>query len=179
MARHPFYDRPSPLTLGLHVTLDTGTGCVHTAPGHGREDYEVGLKYGLDIYSPLDDAGRFLPTVEFFAGLTVTEANPKVIEKLKEKGALLQEGKIQHSYPHCWRCKNPVIFRATTQWFISMEKNDLRKRALESIDKDVQWIPAWGRDRIYNMIESRPDWCISRQRQWGVPILALRCEDCG
>ena len=178
-ARHPFYDRQSPLTLGLHVTLDTGTGCVHTAPGHGREDYEVGLKYGLDIYSPLDDAGRFLPTVEFFAGLTVTEANPRVIEKLKEKGALLQEGKIRHSYPHCWRCKNPVIFRATTQWFISMEKNDLRARALESIDKDVEWIPAWGRDRIYNMIESRPDWCISRQRQWGVPILALRCEDCG
>ncbi|MDR2054576.1 MAG: isoleucine--tRNA ligase [Desulfovibrio sp.] len=178
-AGHPFYDRPSPLTLGLHVTLDTGTGCVHTAPGHGREDYEIGLKYGLDIYSPLDDGGCFLPTVPFFAGLNVLEANPLVVEKLAEAGALLWRGKLAHSYPHCWRCKNPVIFRATTQWFISMEKNGLRRRALKLINDDVRWIPAWGRERIHNMIESRPDWCISRQRQWGVPILALLCEDCG
>ena len=179
LARHPFYSRDSLLTLGSHVTLDAGTGCVHTAPGHGREDYEVGLKYNLDILSPLDDSGRFLPDVEFFAGQSVHEANAAVIEKLKEKGALVQAGEIAHSYPHCWRCKKPVIFRATTQWFISMEANGLREKALKAIDSQVQWLPAWGRDRIYNMIEARSDWCISRQRQWGVPIVALKCGHCG
>lgn len=178
-ARHPFYDRVSPLILGDHVTLEAGTGCVHTAPGHGREDYEVALKYGLDVYSPLDDDGRFLESVGFFAGMHVFEANPKVIEKLQEVGALLAQGKISHSYPHCWRCKSPVIFRATTQWFIGMEKTALRQRALDAIRNDVRWVPAWGQERIYNMIEFRPDWCISRQRQWGVPILALLCESCG
>lgn len=178
-ARHPFYDRPSPLILGGHVTLDAGTGCVHTAPGHGREDYEAGLKYGLDIYSPLNDEGRFLDSVPFFAGLNIFEANPRVIEKLREVGNLPAQGTITHSYPHCWRCKKPVIFRATTQWFIGMDKNDLRRRTLEAIRNDVRWIPSWGEERIYNMIESRPDWCISRQRQWGVPIPALLCESCG
>ena len=178
-ARHPFYDRASLIILGDHVNLDAGTGCVHTAPGHGREDYEVGLKYGLDAYSPLDDEGRFLPAVQYFAGLNVFDANPVVIEKLREVGNLLAERKITHSYPHCWRCKSPVIFRATTQWFISMDANDLRKRALSAIRNDVKWVPSWGEERIYNMIESRPDWCISRQRLWGVPILALICEDCG
>ena len=143
-ARHPFYDRSSLVILGDHVTLEAGTGCVHTAPGHGREDYEVGLKYGLEAYSPLDDEGRFLPAVQYFAGLNVFEANPAVIEKLKETGNLLAERKITHSYPHCWRCKSPVIFRATTQWFISMDANDLRKRALSAIRNDVKWVPAWG-----------------------------------
>lgn len=179
LARHPFYDRDSRVVLGNHVTLDAGTGCVHTAPGHGREDYEVGQKYGLEVLAPLDDSGCFLPSVELVGGRNINDANPEIVEILRQRGALLFAGKISHSYPHCWRCKKPVIFRATTQWFISMEANDLRGKALRAIDQDVRWIPAWGRDRIYNMIESRPDWCISRQRQWGVPIIALKCGHCG
>lgn len=179
VAQHPFYDRKSPVILGAHVTLDAGTGLVHTAPGHGREDYEAGLKYGLDPFSPLDDSGRYLPVVEYFSGQNVFEANPEIIKKLDECGNLLKNDNMVHSYPHCWRCKKPVIFRATTQWFIGMETNDLRKKALDDIDNQVHWIPAWGRERIHNMIEFRPDWCISRQRQWGVPIMALICENCG
>ncbi|SKA71400.1 isoleucine--tRNA ligase [Desulfobaculum bizertense] len=178
-ATHCFYDRDSLMVLADYVTLESGTGCVHTAPGHGPDDYMTGYRYGLEIYSPLNDEGRFLPTVEFFGGLTVDDANPKVIEKLEEVGNLLAQQKISHSYPHCWRCKKPVIYRATTQWFISMENNALRKKSLKAIDEDVQWIPAWGRGRIHNMVEMRPDWCISRQRTWGVPITALLCEDCG
>ncbi|BBD07749.1 isoleucine--tRNA ligase [Desulfovibrio ferrophilus] len=177
-ATHPFYDRESTLILGNHVTLESGTGCVHTAPGHGREDYDVALKYDIEVLSPLDDQGRFLPSVEFFAGMRVDESNPHVIAKVKELGRLLAQENISHSYPHCWRCKEPVIYRATTQWFISMERNDLRKKALKAISNDVRWIPSWGRERIFNMIESRPDWCISRQRNWGVPIVALLCKDC-
>lgn len=177
-ARHPFYDRASPLVLATHVTLEAGTGFVHTAPGHGREDYDTGMQYGLEIYSPMDDDGRFLDSVPFFGGLTVWEANPKVIEKLRETGALMAAANITHSYPHCWRCKSPVIFRATTQWFILMEVDGLREKALAAIRNDVDWIPSWGEARIYSMIENRPDWCISRQRTWGVPIIALLCEGC-
>jgi isoleucyl-tRNA synthetase len=179
ISRHPFYHRDSPVVLGKHVTLDAGTGIVHTAPGHGREDYDMGLENNLEILSPLDEDGRFLDSVEFFAGKTVFEANPLVIRKLTEQGNLITEGKISHTYPHCWRCKQPVIFRATTQWFISMDANNLRSRSLQAIRKDVRWIPSWGEERIYSMIEHRPDWCISRQRTWGVPIVALLCESCG
>jgi isoleucyl-tRNA synthetase len=179
VAEHPIYGRPSPLVLAEYVTLETGTGCVHTAPGHGQEDYETGLRYGLEVYAPLDDQGRFLPSVEFFAGQTVFEANPKVIDKLSGLGALLAHERITHAYPHCWRCKKPVIFRATTQWFISMQHNSLRDKTVQAIDRDVRWIPSWGQLRIRNMIAHRPDWCISRQRSWGVPIIALLCADCG
>jgi isoleucyl-tRNA synthetase len=175
--RHPLYERDAIIVLGRHVTLDAGTGCVHTAPGHGREDFDVGLEYGLEAYSPVDDRGRFTSEVEFFQGQSVFSANPHISAKLREIGALVQEGRFVHSYPHCWRCKQPVIFRATPQWFISMDKNGLRRKSLEAIDR-VQWIPAWGRERIYGMIENRPDWCVSRQRAWGVPITVCYCEKC-
>ena len=177
-ARHPLYERDSLIVLAPYVTLEAGTGCVHTAPGHGREDYETGLKYGLDIYSPLDDAGRFSEDVALFAGMNVFDANAEVNRKLQEAGALLKEEAITHEYPHCWRCKRPVIFRSTEQWFISMARNDLRKKALEAIRR-VQWIPSWGEERIYGMIEGRPDWCVSRQRAWGVPLTLFYCEKCG
>lgn len=175
--KHPFYERDSLIILGDHVTLEAGSGCVHTAPGHGREDYEVGLQYGLDAYSPVDDAGKFGDDVEFFKEQFVFKANPAIIEKLIEKNALLAQQSMNHSYPHCWRCKRPVIFRATPQWFISMEKTDLRRKSLEEIDR-VEWIPHWGRERIYGMIENRPDWCVSRQRAWGVPIAVFTCQKC-
>ena len=177
-ARHPFYDRYSVILLGEHVTLEAGTGCVHTAPGHGQDDYEMALKFGLDIYNPVDNRGRYLSDLPFFGGQFVFDANKEVIAKLIEVEALVGQGIVSHSYPHCWRCKKPIIFRATEQWFISMQQNNLRQKALEAID-NVQWIPKWGKERIYGMIENRPDWCVSRQRSWGVPITAFACTACG
>jgi isoleucyl-tRNA synthetase len=175
--RHPFLDRDSLIILASYVTLDTGTGCVHTAPGHGQEDYESGVEYGLDIYSPVDDDGRFTKDVLFFAGQFVFDANDAVNKKLAEVGALLKEEMYEHSYPHCWRTNDPIIFRATEQWFISMDKKGLRGNALKAIN-EVIWIPPWGRDRIYGMVENRPDWCVSRQRAWGIPITVFYCESC-
>jgi isoleucyl-tRNA synthetase len=175
--RHPFLDRNSVILLASYVTLDAGTGCVHTAPGHGQEDYESGVQYGLEIYSPVDDDGRFTKDVLFFAGQFVFDANDAVNKKLAEVGALLREEMMVHSYPHCWRTNDPIIFRATEQWFISMDKKGLRQNALKSIN-EVTWIPPWGRDRIYGMIENRPDWCVSRQRVWGIPIAVFYCSAC-
>jgi isoleucyl-tRNA synthetase len=175
--RHPFLDRDSLIILASYVTLDAGTGCVHTAPGHGQEDYESGVQYGLDVYSPVDDDGRFTQDVPFFAGQFVFDANKAVSQKLAEVGALLREEMMVHSYPHCWRTNDPIIFRATEQWFISMDKKGLRKNALRSIN-EVTWIPPWGKDRIYGMIANRPDWCVSRQRAWGIPITVFYCSTC-
>ncbi len=178
VARHPWIDRNSPIVLGDHVTLEAGTGLVHTAPGHGQEDAEVGRRYGLDVYAPVDDRGCFLPEVELFGGLEVFAADKRIIEHLAARGRLLAAESLTHSYPHCWRCRRPVIFRATEQWFVSMESRGLRGRALAAID-EVRWLPAWGRERIRGMVATRPDWCVSRQRAWGVPIVALRCDQCG
>ncbi|MBN1573151.1 MAG: isoleucine--tRNA ligase [Deltaproteobacteria bacterium] len=177
-AKHPLYDRESVLILADYVTLDAGTGAVHTAPGHGQDDYFSGQKYGLEAYAPVDDLGKFTDDVQYFAGKFVFDANEDVNKKLAETGTLLKEEEFGHQYPHCWRCKQPIIFRSTPQWFISMEENDLRKQALKEIDK-VRWIPKWGRERIYGMIQNRPDWCISRQRSWGVPITVFYCTECG
>lgn len=175
----------SPILLGDFVTLDQGTGCVHIAPGHGMEDYILVLEHNakaspgerLEIVAPVDNGGRFTDVVKEFAGQHVLKANPKIVEFLQANGRLLGHGSLNHSYPHCWRCKNPVIFRATEQWFVSMETNDLRKEALAEIER-VRWIPAYGRDRINGMIENRPDWCLSRQRVWGVPIPGFTCMGC-
>jgi isoleucyl-tRNA synthetase len=176
-AHHPFIDRESLLVLADYVTLDAGTGCVHTAPGHGHEDYVTGVNYGLDVFCPVDDAGRFMAAMEHFGGMHVLEANPKIVEHLRSLGALLHCEKFDHTYPHCWRCHNPILFRATPQWFISLDKDHYRERVLEAIAK-VRWIPAWGEERIANMVKDRPDWCISRQRDWGVPIIAFYCAAC-
>ena len=167
--QHPFEDRQVPVILGEHVTLDAGTGAVHTAPGHGQEDFAVGRRYNLAVVNPVGNDGRFYSDVGLVGGLKVEEANPVIIEALKERGRLLHHEKIQHSYPHCWRHKTPVIFRATPQWFISMDAKGLREHTLRDI-RNVQWTPAWGEQRITGMIADRPDWCISRQRTWGVPI---------
>jgi isoleucyl-tRNA synthetase len=201
VAGHAWLDRDSLLMNGEHVTLGesdaeseldvrfegktskkSGTGCVHTAPGHGADDFHIGKAYGLEIYNPVDAAGRFVDEVGHFGGMTVFEANPKIVEFLKERGALLYSENYQHRYPHCWRCKNPVIFRATPQWFISMDESaghmpSLREKALREIAK-VEWHPSWGEGRMSNMFKSRPDWCVSRQRFWGVPIPVFYCKGC-
>ncbi|HEY8203642.1 MAG TPA: isoleucine--tRNA ligase, partial [Pyrinomonadaceae bacterium] len=209
-AQHPWIDRPSLFMLGEHVTLGgeadaeteldvseareksatskAGTGLVHTAPGHGHDDFVIGKKYGLEIYCPLDNAGIFTSDVEHFAGMTVFEANPRIVEFMRDRGVLLFTEQYEHRYPHCWRCKNPVIFRATPQWFIAMDEGGdptvregaetLRAMSLREVNERVRWIPGWGRDRMRNMLIARPDWCVSRQRVWGVPIPAFYCAKC-
>jgi isoleucyl-tRNA synthetase len=183
--RHPWIERTGRVAVAPFVATDTGTGLVHVAPGHGEEDYELGRSLGLRIYNPVDDDGRFVPEVAHFAGLTVWEANPRIVALLRERGALVAEVPLTHTYPHCWRCKNPTLFLATEQWFITLDQaprgggaGTLREQALAAL-RTVQWIPSWGEERITNMIAHRPDWTISRQRVWGVPIVAFYCEGCG
>ncbi|ALP51794.1 isoleucine--tRNA ligase [Candidatus Tenderia electrophaga] len=175
---HPFYDREVPIILGDHVTTEAGTGAVHTAPGHGQDDYVVGSRYKLKVDNPVGGDGKFLPSTELFAGEHVFKANDHVIEVLERQGKLVRAAALRHSYPHCWRHKTPIIFRATPQWFVSMEQEGLRRQALQAI-KGAQWLPDWGQARIEGMVEKRPDWCISRQRTWGVPIALFVHKESG
>ena len=177
--RHPWIARDGKIASAEFVGMDQGTGLVHIAPGHGEEDYELGKSLGLRVYNPVDDDGKFVAEVEGFGGLTVWDANPKIIERLKSVGMLIALRPLDHTYPHCWRCKNPTLFRATEQWFIELDQKGFRAKALEAIKRDVEWIPPWGEDRIYNMVAHRSEWVISRQRVWGVPIVAFYCTACG
>lgn len=176
--KHPFIDRESKVVFGNHVTLEQGTGIVHTAPGHGHDDYITGLQNGLEVYCPVDDEGKFTSDFPEMKGMHVFKANPEIVKMLDEKKVLIQSGKIEHSYPHCWRCKKPLIYRATEQWFFGMDHDNLRKKGLKSVD-ETEWVPSWGESRFRGMVETRPDWCLSRQRSWGVPIPSFRCADCG
>ena len=178
LLQHCFLDRKVPMILGDHVTMEAGTGAVHTAPAHGQDDFVVGKQYDLDVYNPVGGNGVYLPDTEYFAGQHVLKAHTAIIALLQERGVLLHNEDIQHSYPHCWRHKTPIIFRATPQWFVSMRKQELLTKALTAVE-GVQWLPEWGRARIEGMLISRPDWCISRQRTWGVPIALFVHKETG
>ncbi len=180
ICEHPIYeDKTSLVILGSHVSLEAGTGCVHTAPGHGVDDFIVGKKYGLDVFVPVDESGRFTDEYPAMQGVNIFKANEKIIDLLHSKGLLVHHEKHEHQYPYSWRSHKPVIFRATEQWFVELDESGIRDASLKSINSDIDWIPAWGRDRIFNMVEQRPEWCLSRQRSWGVPIPSIRSRQSG